>query len=167
MIKIRNLTQNDAERYRNIRLEALSNSPDSFGTIYAENASLTVDDFKDKIPADKNSCILGYYQDRNLLGIVALHQELRTKVRHKAYIRSMYVRSRHQQKGIGKLLLSELIERAKATKEIEILLLDVVTNNVPGKKLYSSFGFQTYGIEKMAYKLNRQYFDLEYMSLPI
>jgi ribosomal protein S18 acetylase RimI-like enzyme len=64
-------------------------------------------------------------------------------------------------------LLNELIKRAKATQEIEILLLDVITNNLPAKQLYLSFGFQIYGIEKMAYKLNQQYFDLEFMSLLI
>jgi ribosomal protein S18 acetylase RimI-like enzyme len=79
----------------------------------------------------------------------------------------MYVQPEYRKKGIGKLLLNDLIARAKAIKEIEILLLDVVTNNLPAKQLYLSFGFQRYGIEKMAYKLNHQYFDLEYMSLAI
>jgi ribosomal protein S18 acetylase RimI-like enzyme len=49
--------------------------------------------------------------------------------------------------------------------EIEILLLDVVTNNISAKKLYLSFGFQVYGREKMAYKFNNQYFDIELMFL--
>ena len=65
------------------------------------------------------------------------------------------------------MLLNELIERAKVINEIEILLLDVVTNNLIAKQLYLSFGFQIYGIEKMAYKLNHKYFDMEYMSLQI
>ncbi|WP_272819212.1 GNAT family N-acetyltransferase [Scytonema hofmannii] len=51
--------------------------------------------------------------------------------------------------------------------EIEILLLDVVTNNLSAKQLYLSLGFQICRIEKMAYKFNHQYCDVEIMSLQI
>lgn len=164
---IRKLTKDDAEDYSQIRLESLYNSPDSFGTMYHEEAIKTIDDFRNRIPVDNNNCILGCYEDKTLIGIVAFYQESRIKVRHKAYIRSMYVKQEYRGKGIGKLLLNELIERAKAINEIEILLLDVVTNNSSAKQLYLSFGFQIYGIEKMAYKFNEQYFDMESMSLRI
>jgi ribosomal protein S18 acetylase RimI-like enzyme len=168
MMRVRKLIKHDADHYRQIRLEALSNDPDSFGTMHDEEAIRTIDKFGEKIPpVDNNSFILGCYEDEDLIGIVAFHQESRSKLRHKAYIRSMYVQPEYRKKGIGKLLLNDLIARAKAIKEIEILLLDVVTNNLPAKQLYLSFGFQIYGIEKMAYKLNHQYFDLEYMSLAI
>jgi ribosomal protein S18 acetylase RimI-like enzyme len=166
-MRIKKLIKHDVDHYRNIRLEALSNNPDSFGTMYAEEVIRTTDDFREKISVDNSSFILGCYGDKDLIGIVPFHQESRIKLRHKAYIRSMYVQPEYRKKGIGKLLLNELIARAKAIKEIEILLLDVITNNFPAKQLYLSFGFQIYGIEKMAYKLNHQYFDLEYMSLPI
>lgn len=164
---IRKLTKHDAEDYSKIRLEALYNNPDSFGTIYHEEAIKTIDEFRDRIPVDNNNFILGCYEDKELIGIVAFYQEERIKVRHKAYIRSMYVEQKYRGKGIGKLLLNELVERAKAIKEIEILLLDVVTNNRAAKQLYLSFGFKIYGIENMAYKFNNQYFDMESMSLRI
>ncbi len=164
---IRKLTKHDTEDYRNIRLEALYNNPDSFGTMYHEEAIKTIDNFRDRIPVDNNNFILGCYEDKELIGIVAFHQESRIKVRHKAYIRSMYVKQEYRGKSIGKLLLNELIERAKAINEIEVLLLDVVTNNRSAKQLYLSFGFKIYGIEKMAYKFDNQYFDMESMSLRI
>jgi ribosomal protein S18 acetylase RimI-like enzyme len=168
MMRIKKLIKHDASHYRQIRLEALSNNPDSFGTMHNEEVIKTTDNFKEKIPpVENNSLILGCYEAEDLIAIVAFHQELRIKLRHKAYIRSMYVQPEYRNQGIGKLLLNDLIARAKAIKEIEILLLDVVTNNLPAKQLYLSFGFQIYGIEKMAYKLNQQYFDLEYMSLAI
>jgi ribosomal protein S18 acetylase RimI-like enzyme len=167
MIRIKKLIKHDAEHYRNIRLEALSNNPDSFGTMYDEEVIRTTDNFRERIPVDNNNFILGSYMDENLTGIVAFHQESRIKLRHKAYIRSMYVQPEYRKKGIGKLLLNELIKRAKAIQEIEILLLDVITNNLPAKQLYLSFGFQIFGTEKMAYKLNQQYFALESMSLLI
>ena len=166
-MEIKKLTIHNAERYRNIRLEALNNAPDSFGTMYSEEAIKTVDTFRERIPTDNNNFILGCFDLQNLIGIVAFYQESRIKLKHKAYIRSMYVASKYRNHGIGKLLLNELIKKAKSIEEIEILLLDVVTNNLPAKQLYLSFGFQIYGTEKMAYKLNQKYFDLDFMSLQI
>ncbi|MBN3896753.1 MAG: GNAT family N-acetyltransferase [Nostoc sp. NOS(2021)] len=164
---IRKLTKYDAEDYRQIRLEALYKNPDSFGTTYHEEGIKTIEQFRDRIPVDNNNFILGCSEDKELIGIVAFQQESRIKLRHKAYISSMYVQQEYRGKGIGKLLLNELIERAKAINEVEILLLDIVKSNFLAKQLYLSLGFQIYGIEKMAYKFNNQYFDLELMCLQI
>ena len=163
-MRIRKLVKDDADCYRNIRLEALYNNPDFFVTMYDEEAVKTIDKFRERIPEGKNDFILGCYQHKDLIAIVAFDRESRIKVRHKAYIRSMYVKPEYRQQGIAKLLLNELIAEARAIEEIEILLLDVITNNFPAKQLYLSFGFQIYGIEKMAYKLKDRYFDMEFMS---
>ncbi|MFN6559005.1 MAG: GNAT family N-acetyltransferase [Nostoc sp. ChiSLP01] len=164
---IRKLTKSDAEDYRRIRLKALYKNPDSFGTTYHEEAIKTIEQFRDRIPVNNNNFILGCFEDKELIAIVSLHQESRIKLRHKAYITSMYVRQEYRGRGIGKLLLNELIERAKAIDEVEILLLDIVKNNFLAKQIYLSLGFQIYGREEMAYKFNNQYFDLEFMCLAI
>ncbi|WP_392535102.1 GNAT family N-acetyltransferase [Nostoc sp. C117] len=164
---IRKLTKDDAEDYRQIRLEALYTNPESFGTTYDEEAIKTIEQFRDRIPVGRNNFILGCSEDKDLIGIVVFQQESRIKLRHKAYITSMYVKQEYRGKGIAKLLLNELIEKAKAINEVEILLLDIVKNIFLAKKLYLSLGFKIYGIEKMAYKLNNQYFDLEFMYLQI
>ncbi|MEH2127162.1 GNAT family N-acetyltransferase [Nostoc sp.] len=164
---VKKLTKYDAEDYRQIRLEALEKNPDSFGTTYQEEVIKTIEHFRDRIPVDNNNFILGCFEDKNLIGIVGFYQESRIKLRHKAYISSMYVQQEYRSKGIGKLLLNELIERAKTINAVEILLLDIVKNNVLGKALYLSLGFQIYGTEKRAYKYNNQSFDLEFMCLHI
>ncbi|WP_414516494.1 N-acetyltransferase family protein [Nostoc sp. PCC 9305] len=164
---VKKLTKYDAENYRQIRLEALDKNPDSFGTTYQEEVIKTIEQFRDKIPVDNNNFILGCFEDKNLIAIVAFNQESRIKLWHKAYISSMYVQQQYRGKGVGKLLINELIERAKAISEVEILLLDIVKNNVLAKSLYLSLGFQIYGTEKRAYKYKNQYFDLEFMCLQI
>lgn len=133
---IRKLTKDDAEDYRQIRLEALYKNPDSFGTSYPEEKIKTIEQFRDKIPKNNNNFIFGCFEGKKLIGIVAFHQESRIKLRHKAYISSMYVQQEYQRKSIGKLLLNELIERAKAINEVEVLLLDIVKTNFSAKQLY-------------------------------
>ncbi|MEH2181869.1 GNAT family N-acetyltransferase [Nostoc sp.] len=115
---VRKLTKYDAEDYKQIRLKALYKNPDSFGTSYPEEKIKTIEQFWDRIPENNNNFILGCFEDKKLIGIVAFHQESRIKLRHKAYISSMYVQQEYRRKGIGKLLLNELIERAKAINEV-------------------------------------------------
>ncbi|MDZ7951205.1 GNAT family N-acetyltransferase [Nostoc sp. DedQUE09] len=103
---VKKLTKYDAEDYRRIRLEALDKNPDSFGTTYQEEVIKTIEEFRARIPIDNNNFILGCFEDKHLIAIVAFNQELRIKLRHKAYISSMYVQQEYRRKGIGKLLLN-------------------------------------------------------------
>lgn len=51
--------------------------------------------------------------------------------------------------------------------ELEHLMLTVVTTNVAARGLYSSLGFESFGIECEALKLGDQLFDEELMSLKL
>ncbi|MEH2462764.1 GNAT family N-acetyltransferase [Nostoc sp.] len=139
---IRKLIKDDAEDYRQIRLKALYRNPDSFGITYDEEAIKAIEQFRDRIPVDNKNFILGCFEDKELIGIVAFHKESRIKFRHKAYVSIMYVKQKYREKGIVSLLLNELIERGKAINEVEILLLDLVKSNFLAKQLYLSWGFQ-------------------------
>jgi len=50
----------------------------------------------------------------------------------------------NQRKGIGKLLLSDLIKRSKSL-QINHIFLEVKQNNEPAKAFYKSMGFKTVG----------------------
>ena len=50
----------------------------------------------------------------------------------------------NQRKGIGRLLLSELIKRSKSL-QINHIFLEVKQNNEPAKAFYNSMGFKTVG----------------------
>ncbi|MCD8509174.1 MAG: GNAT family N-acetyltransferase [Bacillus sp. (in: Bacteria)] len=43
----------------------------------------------------------------------------------------------------------------------------VVTSNQKAKQFYSTLGFQTYGVEKQAFKYKGQYWDEELMAIYI
>ena len=57
----------------------------------------------------------------------------------------------HQRKGLGKILLSQLIKRAKSLQTNHIHL-EVKYNNEPAKALYKSMGFKPIGIRYNFYK---------------
>ena len=57
----------------------------------------------------------------------------------------------YQRKGLGKLLLSELIKLSKSLQTIHIYL-EVKNNNKPAKAFYKSMGFKTVGNRSHFYK---------------
>ncbi len=104
-------------------------------------------------------------KDNYIVGVVSFCREVREKLRHKANVWGMYVVSELRQSGVGRLLLTSLINKAKSLDGLEQLNLSVVSSNIQAKGLYSSIGFTTYGIEKNALKNGDKYFDEELMMI--
>lgn len=72
------------------------------------------------------------------------------KVFDEAHITNVAVKSTERGKGFGKLLLSELIFRAK-NNGLEKMTLEVSEMNEKARQMYQSFGFRVEGIRKRYY----------------
>lgn len=158
------LTAQDASVYQNLRLEALQNHPEAFGSSYEEEKDYPIDTIAHRLES-QGLYVVGYFDHEKLVGIAALVQESKLKLKHKANIFSVYVLPAKRGQGMGKQLIIEVINQARLLKGIEQLNLAVVTTNEAAKKLYVSLGFVTYGTEKNALKIGEQYFDEDYMVL--
>ncbi|MFS0781063.1 N-acetyltransferase family protein [Bacillus sp. 1P06AnD] len=159
---IRILKTSDAECYRKLRLEALQNNPESFGSSYEEEKAYSVDMYKNRLDSNYT---FGAFKNKELIGIVTLFQEGRHKLKHKASIFALYVSPEKRGLQIGKHLMDEAIKKAKGLDGIEQIQLSVVASNAPAKKVYASLGFHTFGREKKALKIDQTYFDEEHMVL--
>lgn len=73
----------------------------------------------------------------------------------------MYVILEERRQGIGKKLLTALINRIKLLPGLEQVYLSVVTSNNEARNLYETSGFKTYGLDKKALKLSNNYLDEE------
>jgi ribosomal-protein-alanine N-acetyltransferase len=67
------------------------------------------------------------------------------------HITFIAVHPMHQRKGLGRLLLSDLIKRSKSLQTNRIHL-EVKNNNEPAKAFYKSMGFKTVGRRSHFYK---------------
>lgn len=72
------------------------------------------------------------------------------KVLDEAHITNIAVKSTDRGRGIGKLLMSELLSRAKLVG-VKYVTLEVRQNNYVAIKMYEDFGFRTEGIRKRYY----------------
>lgn len=168
-MNIRLLNDSDAQVYKEARLRSLKNDPDAFGSTYAQEETKPLGHFAERIRHTKDQFTLGCFDDDNtLVGIVNFLREKRLKTAHKGNIYGMYVDPLLRGRGVGKALLTALIERATRECEgLEQIHLTVVSNNKSAKRLYVSLGFEVYGIEPQALKFEEQYFDEDLMILKL
>lgn len=162
---VRILLESDAEIYQKLRLNGLKNDPEAFGSTYDREAHFSIETIIDRIKPNDDKFVLGAFTEQDeLVGIVSFVRESNLKTVHKGNIYGMYVSQEVRGRGIGKLLILELINKAKDCKGLEQLNLAVVSTNGAAKNLYQSIGFETYGIERNALKYNDQYYDEDFMT---
>lgn len=163
---IRLLTPEDAWEYWELRLEALKQNPAAFSTNYEEavRRENPIEGVAKNFMNEGNYTF-GAFVDGKLIGNVTLLEEKHENLKHRANILAMYVTPERRGTGIGKALLSEAVRKARAIPELEKLNLNVETTNDKAKKLYLQAGFEVFGREEKALKLNGRYYDEEYMAL--
>jgi RimJ/RimL family protein N-acetyltransferase len=159
-LTVRQLTPTDVAALRDIRLEGLRLNPEAFGSTFEDEEHAPLEKYFAWIT---NSQMFGAFDDSHLVGIVAFGINPGRKDSHKGWLRAMYVRPTHRRTGASRLLVQAVIDAARS--KVEQIQLSVVSTNLPAIRLYQSFGFQQYALEKRALKHNGIYSDELLMSL--
>jgi ribosomal protein S18 acetylase RimI-like enzyme len=165
---VRILGETDAQAFWDIRLRALRDSPESFGSTYEEILERGIAGITQGLRKSESATLdvtFGAFDGKALLGIAGLRQEHQAKRRHKAVIWGMYVSHEMRGRGIGKALLEAAIAHARTIPAIEQINLSVVLTSKEARHLFIALGFETYGLERHALKLHDRYFDHELMTL--
>ncbi|MFL5698173.1 MAG: GNAT family N-acetyltransferase [Ktedonobacteraceae bacterium] len=165
---VRILTEADGEAFWNIRLRALRDDPESFGSSYEEILERGIAGATQSLrkrDTSPDDVTFGAFEGGTLVGIAGFRREEEVKKRHKGVIWGMYVPREMRGKGIGKALLQAAIAYAKTLRQLEQINLAVVLTSKEARQLFISLGFEPYGLERHALKLHDRYFDHELMTL--
>jgi RimJ/RimL family protein N-acetyltransferase len=165
MLDVRVLTVDDAAIMKALRLRALREEPEAFGSSWEEENARPLEQTIARLQASDTTAFGAFDDDGALVGMVRLWRQDGVKSQHKAAIISMYVAPEVRGRGLGRMLLEAAITRARETPGVEQLILAVVTVNTPARNLYLSLGFEPYGREPLALKLGDRYLDEELMVL--
>jgi ribosomal protein S18 acetylase RimI-like enzyme len=161
-VKTRRLLADDADLYRDIRLEALKLAPEAFSSTFAREDAKPPEWFAARLD---DAAVFGAFAESDLLGIAGFFAGQGQKEAHKGVLWGMYVRPRARGRGVGRRLVEAVIEHAR--RHVEILQLTVVAGNKPARSLYAKMGFVEYGIEKNGLKEDGRCWDQILMAKPL
>jgi RimJ/RimL family protein N-acetyltransferase len=159
--QIRRLDADDASAVRQLRLAALEACPTAFLASLADESRLTVADFAERLAAP--DAIFGACADEALIGMAGFAVKKALKARHKGVVWGVYAHPTWRGQGVAEALMRAVIDYARG--QVEVVQLAVVTENLVARRLYERLGFQPYGIEKRAMKVDGRYLDEEHSAL--
>jgi ribosomal protein S18 acetylase RimI-like enzyme len=153
-LQIRRLVRSDAADYRMIRLAALQQEPQAFGSTYEAEADRPLSAFAERL---EGSVVLGAYADGRIVGMAGFKQREGARERHKAFVWGTYVEPGMRRRGVAAALMTAVLEAA--AEVVEQLTLCVVEDNAQAIALYRKLGFSIYGVEPQALRSGSGYVD--------
>jgi RimJ/RimL family protein N-acetyltransferase len=152
---VRRLNHRDFEAYCAIRLEALRNHPEAYGTSaesFAARPRSEIEDFLSR------RAVFGVVTETGgLSGIVVYDRDDGERASHRGWLVQVYVRP--ELRGTGAALAMMEAAVAHARSEVIQLHLMVGTYNEPAIRLYEKAGFTLYGTEPRSLCVNGRYID--------
>ena len=163
-ITIRDATSTDAMPFRELRLEALQDSPTAFSADYQKNLNQPTKYWEDRltIEEDEATIFLAEHEGK-LIGMTGIARGSSPKTRHGAWIWGVYVTPECRGLHIAEELIRSCFTWAKARK-ILLVKLGVAATNQPAIRCYERCGFVTYGTEPRAVFYEDKYYDEFLMS---
>ena len=152
---IKKLTKHHYKEYKEIRLDALKKSPDSFLSSFEEENKISDNAWAKQLDT---SLIFGYFINDKIVGCSGLLIEKATKISHTATLFGMYVKDDCRVGGIGLALVNFVNDYAKEN-HIKHLYLGCNAENRGAVKLYKKCGFKVYGTRPDYTKIGSQFYD--------
>ena len=144
MITIEPITQQNAFVFKTVRLRALQDAPYAFGSTYARESQFPDSEWLARVERmnGERGCGFLAMDGETPCGIVGsfLDQEDATR----AHLISMWTAPAYRQHGIGRLLVSAVVEWA-CKRNARTLVLMVTSNNEPAIRFYERLGFARTG----------------------
>ncbi|AMG87350.1 GNAT family N-acetyltransferase [Bordetella parapertussis] len=144
---IRPLTPEDAAEFQRVRLAALREAPEAFGSSYEEESVDTIAQWRARLAPREGYVLLGAFVDGALAGVGGVARGHTMKQRHKAEIWGIYVVPAQRRGGLARQLTEALLARAARMTGVRHVLLSVGADNGAAHALYASLGFAEYGRE--------------------
>ncbi|HEY9722830.1 MAG TPA: GNAT family N-acetyltransferase [Oscillatoriaceae cyanobacterium] len=166
-ILIRRLERADVPALIEVRLLALQESPDAFGASYEEYAARGPQGNADWAHDRLDTGVWGAFLGDRLVGMVGLKPETSLKSRHHATIWGTYVAPEGRGLGLGRGLMQAAIAHARTLPGVDWVQLGVGAGQTAAHGLYQALGFEAWGRQPAALRVNGRDLDEIFMALKL
>ena len=160
-ISIRFIRDSEVEAFKSLRLEALREHPESFGTDYEEDAAQPESVWKERVgkaAGDPSGSIVLADAGNELAGMVGVWRGSGIKTRHEANIWGVYVRPKYRGHKLTEQMINEALGWCRGGN-VRIVRLTVVTCNTAAIHAYQKCGFLVCGVSPEEIKVGDVYYD--------
>jgi len=152
----------DAVQYRELRLNALLDSPTAFSADYQINLNQPMNFWENRVTPDEQGVLFLAEHKSRLIGMTGIRRGDSPKTKHGAGIWGVYVGPEWRGLHIAEALIEACIKWAK-TQQIEMVKLGVVTTNTSAVHCYQRCGFTIYGTDPRDIFYEGKFHDLYLM----
>jgi ribosomal protein S18 acetylase RimI-like enzyme len=141
---LRSITPQDAMLFKAIRLRALKDTPSAFGSTYARESQLSDAEWLNRAAnwSGELRIMLLAMDGNEACGIAGSYVDPNDATR--AQLISMWTAPTHRQRGIGRLLINEILAWARE-RNVRTLQLMVTSSNETAIRFYDGLGFTRTG----------------------
>jgi ribosomal protein S18 acetylase RimI-like enzyme len=163
--EIRKLGPNDATQYRELRKVALLDVPVLFIESLGEFGQHSLTNLRKQLESDDNFIIGAFDHQNQLVGMIGFRRESSPRLDHIGSIWGLYVASGARGKKLGYGLIARLLTGIRQIQGVEQVKLQLEASNQRARELYESFGFEAWGVEPRAVRIDGIYYDDLHMIL--
>ena len=140
-VRLHRVSPDDWVAHRDLRLEALRDSPDAFWFTYADEVDFAEADWRERI---EGAWLVQARDGDEVLGTAGLGSHWDPGRASTATLFGMYVTPRARGRGVGQALVRAVLEEARRRGAPEVVL-EVSSRNSAARALYEECGFVATG----------------------
>jgi GNAT superfamily N-acetyltransferase len=167
-IRVRPITLDDVEAFRDLRIEALRRHPVAFTADLAEAEARSLDGWRERVARSavegRDLIVLADGGELGLAGMTGVYVPPQPKLAHVGTVWGVYVREAFRRRGLGERMVRACIDWARA-RGLVGLRLSAVQGNRDARRCYERCGFVTYGVEPFAVRWEGKLYDVTLMAL--
>jgi RimJ/RimL family protein N-acetyltransferase len=157
-IILRKAVPSDAERFRELRLDALQESPIAFPGDYEVYANHPMSFWENRLETDEIGITYFAEYENHIIGMTGIRRGETSKTKHSATIWGVYVRPSWRGLRIAQVLIEACIAWAKSNG-VSIVKLGVTAASTSAVRCYQRCGFTIYGTEPRGIFYDGKYYD--------
>jgi predicted GNAT family acetyltransferase len=160
LYKVVELSTNDWERYKKIRLQSLLNDPQAFGSNYEKERAFTQEKWESRVHPYSEDHKQWNVEVENESGEIVGMTGAFSPEPGVAMIVGVYVSKEHRGKGLATMLMDAIFEKIRQTGGYKIVKLSVNSEQASAVALYKKAGFAEVGEEKATLGDGKEHFEI-------